>query len=466
MTQPFPFFGGDVQYGQKPGIGLCTLWTPRQRYSDLIDRVQVIGNLYSRYGIGIMMRNVLARPELHTLVICGRDNPEPTRQNGEALLTRAVRPDDLALPSEAVEAFYARTRLIDARSLSPRSNAELGALLAAIPPPDAPVAYEPLVFPLPEPQTEVFPAARGVFTVRAPTIAAAHNQLLRDIRRFGTRTRPDREGHFRLELWQLTVHLYHDPENPLLGPVPFYDDEELDRYGMDLWEGTEPPETTYRYGYTMRSQFGDQIAKALDILTGKAESFRPVISLWEPYQSMVRDDEPCLITVHPRLRDGQLDLWAYIRTNEMFRAWPKNASGLRHLQAHMAGVLGVEMGDLSVTSGSAHIYDYDLGMLDAHLATDMHTTIAFDPRGDWRLTWTADHYVAEHYHNGALLQRLTAPTVTHLERKILPFITDTSHAVHIGRELARIEMEAEIMLGSYPFEPEKQAAAAKRKAPF
>jgi len=54
---------------------VCTLWTPRTELARALHPLSysVVGNLYTREGIGLLVRNVLANPRLRHLVLCGTD---------------------------------------------------------------------------------------------------------------------------------------------------------------------------------------------------------------------------------------------------------------------------------------------------------------------------------------------------------------------------------------------------------
>lgn len=432
----FPFSPQDLLIGHGTGVGLCTLWTPKSKYTPQLPHVAAIGNLYSRFGIGILIRNVLATPRIRHVVVTGVDNPEPKRRLANTLLCGDFDPCEFYLQPYHGNVFYRQVRLWDAREISLKDQQQLTEYIHALPLPRYGDA-DPILVPLPEVSQEVYPAARSGFVFRASSIKDAHYSLLKELRLFGQYTAPDSEGHKRQELWQTLICL--SPECTL-DNIPFYEPDEISRYGEALWEGNEPGELTYRYGHTMRHRYGDQVQAALDAFKKKPETFRTVISLWEPLQSMLRDDEPCLVTVHPRIRGGVFDMYAYIRTNEMFRAWPKNAAGLRHFQQRFAQELGVAVGELTIASGSAHIYDYDWPAVDTYLSTTRQTGIQFDPKGDWRFTSADGAFVAEHYHQDQLIQRFSESSTRALERRVLPFITDVSHALYIGRQIERLEL--------------------------
>ena len=59
-------------------IGICTLWTPMEFFvkkyaKDAMDKIAIIGNLYSVLGIGILVRNYLASPNLRFLIVTGNN---------------------------------------------------------------------------------------------------------------------------------------------------------------------------------------------------------------------------------------------------------------------------------------------------------------------------------------------------------------------------------------------------------
>ncbi|NJL34061.1 MAG: hypothetical protein HC893_09600 [Chloroflexaceae bacterium] len=139
----------------------------------------VAGNLYSREGIRYLVRNVLARPTLRTIVLCGRD----MTGSGAALLALMEHGIDTdhriigdgtrlhtEIPADAIALFRHSVRLIDARDrIRPEAVA---ALLPTIEPIHEPFAPAPLIFPYTEPQATTLPAEQSGFVVRGRTIVA------------------------------------------------------------------------------------------------------------------------------------------------------------------------------------------------------------------------------------------------------------------------------------------------------
>src|SRR5574341_534884 len=412
-------------------VALCTLWTSRDIYAGQLPHIGILGNLYFRLGIGVMIRNVLATPEITHIIVTGKDNPQPKQHNGDALLKGEFDPSaEPRLTADLVAEFYRRVTLIDARHISLRDQESLTRLIeeTAAQTASGEVKWTPVIEPLAVPLPERFPTSRSGHLIRAESIAEGHIRLLREIRTFGEITQPDDRGRRRQELWQLTVCL----TGPLdVEKVPNYSAEEVIRYCDAMWNGDEPEGLTYRYGHTIRRRYGDQLQAVIDAFAKKPETFRTVISLWEPLKSMERDDEPCLITVHPRVRNGVLDMFAYIRTNEMHRGWPQNAAGLRSWQERLAKTLNVEVGELTITSGSAHIYDYEFQAVDTYLSQNRLILRDEDPKGDWILERDGELFVAKHLYQGTIIQVLDAKSAEGLERKLVPYVSDISHAMYL-----------------------------------
>jgi hypothetical protein len=61
--------------GDSAGVGVRTLWTPRDRVARGLDprSYAAVGNLSSREGLSLRVRNVRADPRPRHLVVCGVD---------------------------------------------------------------------------------------------------------------------------------------------------------------------------------------------------------------------------------------------------------------------------------------------------------------------------------------------------------------------------------------------------------
>jgi len=298
MAERVPFFHEDLLFGSGEGVALCTLWTPKSKYSDLLDYFYIIGNLYSKYGLCILVRNVLATPSIQKVIFTGIDHPEKKRRFVDIFLDKNISAEELFIEDKYLDYFYEKVDLVDRRDIPLSAREELISYKKS-------EFYEREKIFIELPSLEIkdsFPSQKSTFVFRDTDVMTMHHNILNEIMMFGHNTELDKEGHYRRELWNVVAVIPYD--SLLNGRFPLYDQSEIQSYGNSLWEGDEPEELTYKYGYTMRFQYGDQIGKVIDILKSKRESFRSVISLWDPSKSLYLDDQPCLITVQFRIFEG------------------------------------------------------------------------------------------------------------------------------------------------------------------
>src|SRR4051812_39496325 len=66
-------------------VGLCTLWTRQERILRGVPRelYAACGNLYSIWGISVLVSSLVAHPSIRYLVVCGVDFAE----SGQALVS-------------------------------------------------------------------------------------------------------------------------------------------------------------------------------------------------------------------------------------------------------------------------------------------------------------------------------------------------------------------------------------------
>ena len=165
--------------------------------------------------------------------------------------------------------------------------------------------------------------------------------------------------------------------------------------------------------------------------------------MWDPVQDAISRDPPCITTIQAAVRDGRLHLMAYIRSNDMFRAYPLNATALAELQAKVVRQLnGVTMGPLVILSFSAHIYSDCWDACQEALAQVVKSRSRFhrDPRGSFNLRSEDRRPAADHYSPaGDLIQTFKADNAKELSRLISPFVArvDRNRMTIRGSFLAR-----------------------------
>lgn len=129
----------------------------------------------------------------------------------------------------------------------------------------------------------------------------------------------------------------------------------------------------YTYGNRLRAHFEgiDQIQVAIDRLKNCTESRRSISVTWDPTTDTKVDEVPCMILVDLKIRNGKLYTTGLWRSHDIYGAWFPNAVGLTYLTKYAADQLGVEVGEVTIHSISAHIYEVNFGDAKKTLSMQM-----------------------------------------------------------------------------------------------
>lgn len=436
-------------------VGVCTLWTPMELFvkkyaKETMDKIAIVGNLYSVLGIGILIRNYLANPNLRFLIVTGNN-----QGLSKLALKNIIYWDDkhigqLSLKRKHMERFFEQVDMIflDDKKEVVRQIQDGKFEI------NDNKKFKKIIVKLPKPKATSFPAPMSGHLIRVRTIEEGYRKLLVEIRRFGHITGQDSEGQRRQELWELNMVITNqNPKDFSSIPHPEYTPSRIKSYCQDFWLGKEPKDLAYRYGHIIRFVYGNQVEAVKQAFKDKMETFRTVMSLWNPDAkegSIKEKDPPCIVLIHPRIIGDFLHLWAYIRTNDMFSGWPLNAAALRYFQYRLLEELRKELkrpelqlGELGVTSGSAHIYERSWLAVDSFLGEERSRVFQVDPKGNFEIKVVDKMIVVNHYNPDGekLLQVFTGTTARELSRKIEPFISQISNALYIGRALQKAEEE-------------------------
>lgn len=466
MEWPLYFAPSLVLGNPESGLGVCLLWTPQERVLPVLDPAHyaLVGNLYSRDGVSFLVRNLLARPLMTNLLLCGKD----LTGSGAALV--ALLRDGLdgsgrivgdgtrlhpEIAPEAVELLRRSLTLHDYRDTT--RPEQIAALVAELACPARIWADRPQIFPYQEPSAEALPAAEVGLLLRAPSVRSAYLQLLWHVLRFGQRT-TTQQGADQREILDLLTVISAEPDDPAncsyADWMPFsraslgerLADGRFSGYLGQLLQPEGADGVSYTYGSRLRAFDGaiDQVAALADELRSASESRRAVAVLWSPAYDPASPNPPCLNLVQVRLRAGRLHQTAYFRSHDIYRAWPSNAYGLRTLQGELARALGVESGELAILSHSAHIYAHDWTNA-TNLVEQYHHPFnprsARDPRGSFVILIEPPEIVVRHYTpNGEHLQSLRGQSARELASRLALYVGEVSHAIYLGAELQKAEL--------------------------
>lgn len=469
-----------VIQGEGVGTGFCTVWNEPhaalQLAPDLHKKSALIGTLYSRPGVNIIVRNLALNPQIHTLYVWGHGHlsQTPFGVGGKHVLTtlwnqglgsdRAV-PDtnfslDDGIDPAVVETMRRHVRLIDV------SDQPLSRVVPDIADRKKKPYMPPVAFPAPPPpKLESFPSEGVGWLARGTSILAAWQRVVQRVMLYGT-VKGTQYGALQKELIGFSwVIESEDPDHMLL-PTDWPDDlrqttgttpAALEQYKEIFLSSECPPGISYTYGNRLMAYPGpagplDQIHDGIEqSLHASPDSRRAVATTIVPQLDMTSSEPPCLSLVQCLQSQGALHMLATFRSHDIFKAAIPNAYGLRHLQARLARELGFSLGKLQITSQSAHIYEPDWDHAQRLVAcafTKRKPTLVLeaaegDPRGNVLIRLQQDGiHVTVTAPDGTELMSLSGKTAVYLKYKLdqLDLLTQPSHWMDIGMELQKAQI--------------------------
>lgn len=131
----------------------------------------------------------------------------------------------------------------------------------------------------------------------------------------------------------------------------------IKRYSK-AWESLSDDGETINsaYGYRIFEQFGfDQWEYVKGLLKKDPNTRQAVIHIKDASNKPTKDT-PCTVSLQFLLRNGQLNLTTYMRSNDIWLGFPYDVFSFTCLQIIMAFELGVEIGEYTHIAGSLHLY--------------------------------------------------------------------------------------------------------------
>ncbi|PIW36472.1 MAG: hypothetical protein COW24_05165 [Candidatus Kerfeldbacteria bacterium CG15_BIG_FIL_POST_REV_8_21_14_020_45_12] len=351
-------------------VGVATLWTPKELFQKKLkaDTYRLIGQLYSNDGINPLLRNVLANPCIRTIVLCGQDRigsadalaclmKNGINAKGEVIGKEEARVEQ-EIPVEAVELFRANVTLIDKRGIM--NPAEIQKVIDDCE--QQPELWaEPQLFPEPDLSTDRFPSEGAAYTYRGKTMAEVWPKLLHGLLRFGEEKQTN-YGTKQKELLDVTAVITdEDPASPDLPDYLPFTLEHFEQYKPQVLSAEPLPTLSYTYGMRLRNFDGvNQVEAMISKLKAEPWTRQAVAVLWDVATDNDSEHPPCLNIISALVKDDELVMTCFFRSNDMFRAWPENALALRCMQKEIAEAVGIDMGPLTTISASAHIYEENI----------------------------------------------------------------------------------------------------------
>jgi len=447
-------------------IGIITLWTPVNNFTDKIDAnlYSVAGQLYSKEGINYIIRNILANPKIDTLIICGEERVG----SGDALMklidlgvdneNKVLETQNCQIhqeiPKEAIDIFRQNVKYInlsgeyDPANISEQiKKVETGNKLWT----------EPQVFPEAKIEFDgVMPTDQSVFKIRRKYAGEVWLEIIKKIMKFGT-IRESFHGNNCKELFNIAAVItdenpdnfkmfdyFQVTKNDIKEYLPKFmtgDKGTADyTYGERLWNFPIIDGKDYKY-----NQVDDVI---VDYLT-RYPTDRAAYAVMFGIQDHTAKSSPCMCLVQATNVEEKLDLTAYFRSHDIFGGWLLNVFGLRTLQKYIADKLKWPIGNLTVYSNCAHIYDNNWQLAQEIIKKHGDKLdCTSDPRGYLLITTEGKKIVAKHISpNGKTLQEfrqdgtIEKATIA-LYNQIVKadIISLIPHALDIGAEIQKAEI--------------------------
>jgi thymidylate synthase len=434
-------------------------------------RIAVVANLYGN-GLPQMLRNLLWNPQIRHVVVLGQ-NLSGSREELVNFFARGLEQTDyLGSPAHRIRST---SRIIDGevgpehfggrvsvtalgKTSEPATREGLVTFFRELPPP-SPVSAERVDVPIPRTEVTRFPSEPRNHNILRNRPLEAWQELVFRLVRFGQRSRL-KKGE-RVELQNVKV-IVEAPEEE----AP----EMLERYGFSLTKFQEyqrrildpekPPEIEYTYGNRMRGHFryADRPVDSLEIAVGRLgddpESRHVYVALWDNARDLSEGHGcPCLVSLFFRRFDDRLTLTATFRSHNTMDAWLENFYGLMAIQRYVAERVGIPPGAITVFSHSISIspdaLDRAKPIARAKRTDDWIDPVTGkrEPRYDYHgnFTVTVDlesrELVVHHSYQGMTLTEYRGRSAEELEDQLARdcALSEISHALYLGRELARKE---------------------------
>jgi hypothetical protein len=413
---------------------LSTGWSQREIVAKKLTEagleVAAIGNLYSVAGIEILIRNLAHNYQITRLVHMSGTKLDQSVPTTETL--RSVWAGSQSVPGlgdSVVRAVTDRVQLVEVASV-----AELFTLLRE--PRVIEVAdsrsYPNIAYPLPIPEM-----AQGTDTfsnghlIRGTDINDAWIQALTLVMDYGHQIRG---GHGPImDVGSLMTHFPMGPD--VETPVDL-NRATLDTYAAG-WLNSEMVGDSYTYG----SRLADQLGVAVENLRRSPHTNRVLISLSRP-GDMDLKNPPCMISIGFKIRSNRLHCRSLFRSHDIGSGWYPNSYALIQLARHILTQIGdpeLTLGDLTVISESAHIYNSAspavLQRISAHRSKDLK----LDPVGDFVIRVSDQGVSIQHYSSGGA--RMIRNYRNPLEVLAANPTIGVRHYGYLCREFARAELQ-------------------------
>lgn len=183
------------------------------------------------------------------------------------------------------------------------------------------------------------------------------------------------EGSFasegRIELDYFTGRIKFPGTRPLLPQIPAHlnipdpvdkDYIEGDGNGSSyltyMMTSEKMDSESYTYGERIAGGEKSQINTVIDRYKSCGPCNNQLIMTIAKPEDIHLEDPPCLRHIDTRVEDGKLHFIVYFRSWDLWSGLPANLAGLQYLKEYMSLEIGVDDGEMIVSSKGLHLYKY------------------------------------------------------------------------------------------------------------
>lgn len=461
-------------------IGFCTAWNQAdiaiKSSPGLLEKVAIVGTLYSRQGVNVILRNLALNPHIKTLVIWGHGplSNTPFGTSGtdilRALWENGVDDNSVIIgtsfqiePEISIDVVRVMITKVVLKDLSEH---DLCSAVKMIESQESEPYMEPVDFPPPATrEISTLPSEKVGFTIHGNTVIEAWKELVFHIIRYGT-VKGSQYGMEQKELLSAQWVIHNEADS---FPIDTPDDWPLElketvgatrpsiQQYHDVFLNENVKEgVSYTYGSRLRSwNIGDQKVNQvkegiIGSLTQSPDSRRAFATTIIPLQDATSKSPPCLISVQCIQSEGKLNMIASFRSHDIFKAAIPNAFGLIAMHKEIAEATGFERGSLCIQSHSAHIYQGDFDQAEKLIKCNfierepakVFDAKHSDKRGNVIIRVEEDVIVAEHQtSDGNVIAEYKSATAKDIALKLghLCIFSKMPHALDVGMELQKAE---------------------------
>ena len=370
-------------YTGKGPLGFCTVWNEPERVfkSSKIfeEKIAILGTLYSKQGVNIILRNLALNPQIRKLILWGNGFLSNTQFGlvGKSLILKLWSDGVDKVIEKEIQRDVLR-KIIDNVALIDWSDIGLEEILGNLKAENSQTQNYMKSVSFPDAkleEIETFPSEEIGWLLRGNKIVEAWLKLLDRILRYGL-VKGTQYGYRQRELIGVTwVISNENPEAPdfsialkwpeELQKIVGVTSESIKEYYSVFLSPKSPEGVSYTYGnrlmaYPRGLNSMDQIEEVIiKQLKNSLDSRRAVATTMIPSVDAESNEPPCITQIQAIQSKGKLHLLVTVRSHDIFKSAIPNAFGLRTLQKTISDKLGFSLGQLQITSQSAHIYEQD-----------------------------------------------------------------------------------------------------------